>query len=107
MTVTSVRTPLDLSREVSFAHDTGTLEGSNGGTPSADSMTWKQAKPSPVGSRIVERSSIVDQANTVEIRRLTNCVAKLEGHLNAQEELLAAERAQHKEDVKLKPVSGM
>lgn len=101
-----VRTPLYLSHDVisSAAEEQAGLftpsadETNQAGTATPSEGTL-QAKQSPVASRIVERSSVMDQANTIEIRRLTSCVAKLEGHLNAQEEVLAAERARHKEDI--------
>eukprot|EP00435_Cladocopium_sp_Y103_P058949 s187_g20.t3 len=101
-----VHTPLDLSHEaVSFADEQASCVAPSAdgsalqGAVTPNGNTTLQVKPSPVGSRIVERSSVLDQANTLEIRRLTSCVAKLEGHLNAQEEVLAAERARHKQDI--------
>eukprot|EP00913_Durusdinium_trenchii_P004724 g4387.t1 len=101
---------LDFSREALHEDEAATPNGSQAAvTPCEDAAQAPVATPSSgllnceaklerVGSRIVERSSIADQANMLEIRRLTSMVGKLEGQLHAQEDTLATERARHKEE---------
>lgn len=102
---------LDFSREALHEDEAATPNGSQAAvTPCEDAAQAPVATPSSgllnceaklerVGSRIVERSSIADQANMLEIRRLTSMVGKLEGQLHAQEDTLATEGARHKEEL--------